>query len=125
TGNIYLNEYISTIIENFTLIIEAIEDGINLTDRTNIFISIINDDYIYFQLDKQNQCFLDENEPSGTIICTIGKNSIDFIYYLYDPMNLFDILSNNATIINRKIFDYEIDKHEYNVTIIVQDRKNQ
>ena len=52
-------------------------------------------------------------------------SSCDFIYYLIDPMNLFDILSNNGTIINRKIFDYEIDKHEYNVTIIAQDRKNQ
>ncbi|CAF1535391.1 unnamed protein product, partial [Rotaria sordida] len=40
-------------------------------------------------------------------------------------MNLFDVLSNNGTIINRKIFDYERDKHKYNVTIIVQDRKNQ
>ncbi|CAF4189894.1 unnamed protein product, partial [Rotaria sordida] len=125
TGNIYLNEYIPSIITNFTLIIEAIEDGINLIDRTNVFISIINDDYIFFKLENLNQCFIDENKLNGTNICTIGKDSIDFIYYLIDPMNLFDVLSNNGTIINRKIFDYERDKHKYNVTIIVQDRKNQ
>ncbi|CAF4759917.1 unnamed protein product, partial [Rotaria sp. Silwood2] len=124
TGNICLNKHIPSTIINLTLIIEAIEDGIDLTDRTNLFISIINDDHIYFKLEYKNQCFIDENKLNGTTICTIGKDSMDFIYYLIDPMNLFDILSNNATIINRKVFDYEKDKHEYNVTIIAQDRTN-
>ena len=34
-------------------------------------------------------------------------------------------MNNNGTIISRKIFDYESDKHEYNVTIVVKDRENQ
>jgi hypothetical protein len=125
TGNIRLNEFIPLTIKNMTLIIEAFEDGINLTDRTYVFISIINDDYMYFKLENRNQCFLEENKPNGTRICTIGKDSNEFSYRLIDPMDLFDVLANNGTIINRKVFDYEIDKHEYNVTIIVQDRMNQ
>jgi hypothetical protein len=125
TGDIHLNEYISSIITNLTLIIEGFEEGINITDRTNVVISVINDDYVYFKLENRNRCFIDENQSNGTRICAIGQDSNDFIYHLIDPMNLFDILSNNGTIINRKIFDYEIDKHEYYLTIVAQDRKNQ
>ena len=40
-------------------------------------------------------------------------------------MDLYGILSNNGTIINQKVFDYEIDKHEIYVTITVHDRTNQ
>lgn len=125
TGNIRSNDYIPSTMANITLSIEAVEDGINLTDRTNVLLTIINDDYIYFNLENRNRCFIDENQRNGTIICSVGKESVDFMYSLIDPMNFFDVLSNNGTIINRKMFDYEIDKHEYDVTIIVQDRKNQ
>ncbi|CAF1545949.1 unnamed protein product [Rotaria magnacalcarata] len=125
TGDIRLNEYIPSAMASVTLTIQAREDGIDLVDRTDVFITIINDDYIYFTLENRNRCFIDENQPNGTKVCTIGKDSIDFIYDLMDPTNTFGILSNNGTIINRKIFDYEIDKHEYNVSIIVKDRMNQ
>ena len=120
-----MNESIPSMLSNYTLIIEALEEGINLIDRTNVFISIINDDYVYFKLENRNQCFINENQPNGTRICTLGKYSNEFLYHLFDPTNLFDILSNNGTIINRKIFDYEMDKHEYYVIIVVKDRKNQ
>jgi hypothetical protein len=87
--------------------------------------TIINDDDIYFNLKNIHQCWIDEKKLNGTKICTIGKDSIDFIYQLIDPVNLFDILPNNGTILNRKIFNYKIDEHEFNVTIVVRDRKNQ
>ena len=125
TGIIRLKKSLSSMIRNFTLGIEVIEDGINLTNQTNIFISIINDDNVYFNLENRKDCFMDENQSIGTMICTIGRNSQDFIYELIDKMNDFEIIENNGTIINTKIFDYENDPHEYNVTIIVRDRENQ
>lgn len=79
----------------------------------------------YFNFDNIHRCLIDENQSNGTKICTIGRNSMEFIYELIDPMNLFDILSNNGTIIIRKIFNYQIDQHEFNVTIAVRDRTNQ
>jgi len=125
TGIIRLKKSLSSIERNFTLNIEVIEDGINLTNQTNIFISIINDDNVYFNLDNRKNCFIEENQSIGTKICTIGRNSNDFIYELIDKMNDFQINEHNGTIINKKIFDYENDPHEYNVTIIVRDRENQ
>ncbi len=103
-------------------------DSSNQKNITDILIININNSNLFekdiYQLNIY-QCFLDENQLNGTKICTIGKDSIDFIYHLIDPMNFFDILPNNGTIINRKIFDYETDKHEFNVTITVRDRKEQ
>lgn len=125
TGDIRLNEYIPSTITNTTLIIEAIENDINMTDRTRVSISIINDDDTYFTIENRYRCVIDENQPIGKHICTIGKNVKGFIYYLIDPMNVFDILLNNGTIINRKVFDYENDPHEYNVTVTVHNRKQQ
>ncbi|CAF0974726.1 unnamed protein product [Rotaria sordida] len=80
---------------------------------------------MYFNINNNNNCFIEENKIIDTNICTIGFNSNDFIYKLIDHMNCFAIYENNGTIINKKIFDYEIDQHEYNVTIIVKDRENQ
>ncbi|CAF4108301.1 unnamed protein product, partial [Rotaria sordida] len=126
TGIIRLKKYLSSTITNFTLIIKAFENDINLTDYTNLFITIINDDNMYFNINNNNNnCFIEENKIIDTNICTIGFNSNDFIYKLIDHMNCFAIYENNGTIINKKIFDYEIDQHEYNVTIIVKDRENQ
>jgi hypothetical protein len=125
TGIIRVKKSLPSIITNFTLNIKVFENGINLTDQTNLLISIINDDNNYFNLDYRNNCFLDENQIIGTRICTIGKNSNDFIYELIDQMNNFQIFQHNGTIINKKIFDYEKDPHEYNLTIIVRDRENQ
>ncbi|CAF3768749.1 unnamed protein product [Rotaria sordida] len=127
TGIIRLKKYLPSTIINFTLVIKAFENGINLTDYTNLFITITNDDNIYFNIDNNNNknCFIEENKIINTSICTIGFNSNDFIYELIDYMNYFSIFENNGTIINKKIFDYEMDQHEYNVTIIVKDRENQ
>ena len=71
----------------------------------------------------KSDCFIEENQIIGTNICTIAKYSNDFIYELIDYLNYFDM--TNDTIINEKLFDYEIDQHEYNVTILVKDRNNQ
>lgn len=125
TGNIRLNQYLQSLVNNYTLIIEAIENETNLIDQINIFISIRNDDSIYFNLENLHQCFLNKNQLNGTKICTIGRISNDFIYHLTDPMNLFDIFPNNGTIINQKLINYDTDKHEFNVTITVRDRKKQ
>ncbi|CAF1579479.1 unnamed protein product, partial [Adineta steineri] len=125
TGIIRLKQSLSSMITNFTLNIQVFEDGVNLTDQMNLFISIINDDNVYFDLENQKKCFINENENIGTRICTIGRNSNDFIYELIDKMNFFQLTENNGTIINKKIFDYENDLHQYNVTIIVRDRENQ
>ncbi|CAF3595684.1 unnamed protein product [Adineta steineri] len=125
TGIIRLKQSLSSMITNFTLNIQVFEDGVNLTDQMNLFISIINDDNVYFDLENQKKCFINENENIGTRICTIGRNSNDFIYELIDKMNFFQLIENNGTIINKKIFDYENDLHQYNVTIIVRDRENQ
>jgi hypothetical protein len=125
TGIIRLKHSLPSILTNLTLIIEVIENGINLTDQTNLLISIINDDQNYFNFDNQKKCFLEENQIFGTNICSIGKNSNEFIYELINEKNNFQILENNGTIISKKIFDYEFDPHEYNLTIIVRDRENQ
>jgi hypothetical protein len=125
TGIIRLKRSIPSTLMNITLNIEVLEDGINLTDRTDLVFSIINDDKNYFNFENTNECFIEENQPIGTRICTIGKNSEDFIYELIDKTHFFQILENNGTIFSRKIFDYETDKHQFNVTIIVKDRENQ
>lgn len=113
------NELVPLKTKNLALSIEE------LVDQTNVSISMMNDDSNYFNFDNLHRCLIDENQPNGTKICTIGTNSMDVIYQLIDPMDLFDILSNNGTIITRKIFDYQIDRHEFNVMIDVRDRKNQ
>ncbi|CAF0721029.1 unnamed protein product [Adineta ricciae] len=126
TGRLYLDEYLPSTETNLTFGIEAIEEEINLTDLRNISITIINDDYIYYHLERIHQCFLEENQPYSTNICTIGKSSKNFVYQLNNSMNnSFDILSTDGTILTRKIFDYERDEHEYNLTILVRDRDNQ
>jgi hypothetical protein len=125
TGIIRLKKSLPSIITNFTLNIQVLENEINLTNQTNLFISIVNDDNNYFHLENRNDCFIDENQIIGTKICTIGKNSNDFIYQLINQNNNFQIFEHNGTIVNRKIFDYETDQHEYNLTILVRDRENQ
>ncbi|UJR21665.1 hypothetical protein I4U23_024742 [Adineta vaga] len=125
TAKIYLNEFLPLTITNLTFTIEAFEDEVNLTDQRNVFLTIINDDYIYYRFDNIQRCFLDENQPYGTNICVIGRYSKDFIYQLNNSMDYFEIISDNGTILSRKIFDYEIDPHEYNLTVIVHDRDNQ
>ncbi|CAF5103763.1 unnamed protein product, partial [Rotaria magnacalcarata] len=110
---------------NYTLTVQVFEADINLTDYTNIFISIVNDDNMYFNLNEKNNCFLEENKIINSEVCTIGFDSNDFIYELIDPMKYFQIVGSNGTIINKKIFDYETDHHEYTVTIIAKDRENQ
>ena len=122
TGIIRLKTFLPSILKNFTLNIRVIEDQINLTDDTNLFIRINNDNNNYFHLEN---CSLEENQNIGTKICTIGIKSNDLIYQLIDRMNYFHIIENNGTIMNKKIFDYENDQHEYNITIIVKDRENQ
>jgi hypothetical protein len=105
--------------------IEVFESGINLTNQTNLFISIINDDKNYFNFDNRKKCFLEENQLIGTNICSIGKNSNEFIYELINQKTNFQISENNGTITSKKVFDYELDPHEYNLTILVRDRDNQ
>ena len=90
-----------------------------LTDR--LIINIRE----YFSEKGISQCFLDEQKTKEIVVCTIGKESADFSYYLIDPFNRFDILSNNGTIIQRKISDSEMDRDEYNVTIVVRDRETE
>ncbi|CAF1436676.1 unnamed protein product, partial [Adineta ricciae] len=125
TGIIRLRTSLPTTMSNITVNVEVFEDGINLTDSTNVFISIINDDNNYFNLENRDNCILDENKPIGTIVCTIGKSSDEFVYELIDRTNAFQIFESNGTIISRKIFDYETDPRQYNVTIVVKDRENQ
>jgi hypothetical protein len=125
TGIIRLKKSLPSTITNLTLTIKVLENEINLTNQTNLFIIILNDDKNYFNFEYRNDCFIEENQIIGTNICTIGKNSNDFIYELIDPTNNFQIFEYNGTIINKKIFDYEKDQHEYNITIIVKDRENQ
>jgi hypothetical protein len=105
--------------------IHHLNEFIPLKNKDLILNIDTNKDSNYFNLDNLHRCIIDKNQLNGTNICTIGKNSMDFIYQLIDPMDLFDILSNNGTILNRKIFNHQIDNHEFNVTIIVRDRKNQ
>lgn len=125
TGIIRLKQSLPSLITNFTLNIKVFESGINLTDETILFISIINDDNNYFNLEYRNKCFIDENQIIGTTICTIGKNSEDFIYELINQLDNFQIFEHNGTIISKKMFDYEKNQHEYNLTVIVKDRENQ
>ncbi|UJR27505.1 hypothetical protein I4U23_008789 [Adineta vaga] len=125
TGMIRLKTSLPSMLMNLTVHVEVFEDEINLTDSTNVFISIINDDNIYFNFENQDKCFLDENQNIGTIICTIGRNSDEFLYELIDTTNAFQIMKFNGTILSKKIFDYETDPHQYNVTVIVKDRENQ
>ncbi|CAF3290402.1 unnamed protein product [Rotaria socialis] len=125
TGIIRLKTYLSSIIMNYTLTVKVFEADINLTDYTNIFISIVNDDNMYFNLNEKNNCFLEENKIINSEVCTIGFDSNDFIYELIDPVKYFQIIGSNGTIINKKVFDYETDQHEYTVTIIAKDRENQ
>jgi len=125
TGIIRLKHSLPSIATNLTLMIEVFENGINLTNQTNLFISIINDDKNYFNFDNQKKCFLEENQLIGTNICSIGKNSNEFIYELINQKTNFQISENNGTITSKKVFDYELDPHEYNLTILVRDRDNQ
>jgi hypothetical protein len=125
TGIIRLKHSLPSIATNLTLMIEVFESGINLTNQTNLFISIINDDKNYFNFDNRKKCFLEENQLIGTNICSIGKNSNEFIYELINQKTNFQISENNGTITSKKVFDYELDPHEYNLTILVRDRDNQ
>jgi hypothetical protein len=125
TGIIRLKHSLPSIATNLTLMIEVFENGINLTNQTTLFISIINDDKNYFNFDNRKKCFLEENQLIGTNICSIGKNSNEFIYELINQKTNFQISENNGTITSKKVFDYELDPHEYNLTILVRDRDNQ
>ena len=125
TGIIRLKQSLPSVLTNVTLTIEVMESDVNLTNQTNLFISIVNDDQNYFDFHQRNRCFLDENQPIGTVICTIGKNSNAFIYEFLNPQDNFQILENNGTIISRKVFDHETDLHQYHLTILVRDRDNQ
>ena len=125
TGIIRLKKSFPSLLTNFTLNIEVREEGINLTDQMNLFISIINDDQNYFNFENGKNCFLEENQMIGTKICSIGKNSNEFLYELLNQKNNFQISEHDGTITNKKVFDYEIDQHEFNLTILVKDRENQ
>lgn len=125
TGIIRLKQSLPSMLTNVTLTIEVMESDVNLTNQTNLVISIVNDDQNYFDFHQRNRCFLDENQPIGTVICTIGKNSNAFIYEFLNPQDSFQIFENNGTIINRKVFDHETDPHQYHLTIVVRDRDNQ
>jgi protocadherin Fat 1/2/3 len=126
TGTIRLKTSLISVTTNFSLDVQVKEQGINLTDQTTLLISIINDDeQVYFNSDENRSCAFNENQSIGTSICTIGKNTNDFIYELVQTTNAFDLKANNATIVTTKVFDYELDDHIYNLTILVKDRENQ
>ena len=125
SGSLRLKHSLPSILTNFTLVIEVFEENINLTDRTIVFLEMINDEYNYFDLNQEKNCFIYENQTIGTRICTIGKNIDEFIYEFQHSQDNFGILQENGTIFSKKIFDYEFDQHNYNLTIIVKDRLNQ
>lgn len=125
TGILRLKQSLPSTLTNMTLMIEVTESDVNLTNRTNLFISIVNDDQNYFDFHQRNRCLLDENQPIGTVICTIGKDSNAFIYEFLNPQDYFQILENNGTILSRKLLDYETDLHQYHLTVLVRDRDNQ
>ena len=125
TGILRLKQSLPAMLTNITLSIEVLENEVNLSNQTNLFISIVNDDQNYFDFHERNRCFLEENQRIGSVICTIGKNSNAFIYEFLNQQENFQILKNNGTIINRKVFDYETDPHQYHLTVLVRDRENQ
>ena len=125
TGYIRLMRSIPSARTNYTLLVEARKQNGSSASQIEIFIWITKNDSIYFDLDKTNRCFLDESQSIGTRICTIGKDSTDFLYQLINFKHLFHILSNNGTILNRRRFHYDSDKHQYNVTILVRDQHHQ
>ena len=124
TGRIYVKKPLPSLLTNFTLDIRVMEEGIQSTDRTQVIVSIVNDDHVYFNFDESKACFLREHQAMQTAICTLGKTSDEFLYQVIDPTKFFEISPNNGTLINRKVFDYETDPHEYHLTVIAKDRDN-
>ena len=125
TGRISLKRSLPSVLNNFTLDIQAVEEGIQSAARTQVIISIVNDDHVYFNFDESRACFLREHQAMETAICTLGKTSDEFLYQLVDPTKFFAISPDNGTLVNRKVLDYETDPHEYLLTVVAKDRNNQ
>ncbi|CAF1547515.1 unnamed protein product, partial [Didymodactylos carnosus] len=113
-------KYISFIVE---AIEENMSQNIQNTTQTIVHIYILDENDNYPHFFEHYDCELNENLLSQNI-CTINAFDQDngnyLTYHLEDPNNNFNI-TLNGTIYNLKMFDYELDEIEQNVTVIVSD----
>ena len=125
TGGIRLNGYIPSSMTQSTLMIEAKEEEMNLTARTMVVLTVLEDQDACFNVLSIRQCSVDWNTTIGASVCTVGSNAKDCLYQIMDPMNSFALMGKSGTIINRKLFHDQIVEQHYNITLLAWDRRNQ
>ena len=125
TGFIHLNGYLPSSTTKYTLVVEAKEEGTDLTAKTTVVVTLLDDHDPCFNVMNMRQCSIVWTAFIGTSVCTLGNNAQECLYQLIDPMSYFALAGKNGMIINRILFHDEITEQQYDVTILAWDRRNQ
>jgi hypothetical protein len=124
TGSIRLNGYLPLSTTKYALTVEAKEEETELTAKTMVVVTLLDDQDSCFNVINIRQCSIASIAIIGTSVCTLGNNAQDCLYQLIDPMTYFTLAGKNGMIINRNVFQDEIAEQEYNVTMLAWSRRN-